>query len=363
MPALIMSQLESVSAILGEYMLKGWTLTDLHCADCKTTPLMREPHAIAERENRERVQFCALCDGRPEARSIATVPPTVTATNQTASVSMLGKIQPESIEKPENIGTDPAGSISALLLKGYSLLADNCPNATCRGIPLVGYPKRPDGTKDGRWMCVSCGGRWVDEKNIPSNWKVPDIASTSTSTARLEFAAAGESPRSKRRRELYGLTVTGSDSQHGKKGKGEVDIGQFETKARESESELVGKNVSCDDVIEGGEGQGGPEQITNFASGREPANEKRATILPIPHPVSCPIPPSSTSRVYTSLDNSAFSLSKTLSSLSSSLEQLTSNTGKENEGKWFVDIKLHTEAMKDVLGVLSQVERARRVGW
>ena len=194
-------------------MLRGWALTDLSCATCSVTPLMREPPAIAEREGRPPIQFCALCDGKPDnaplltptlpappAQPLAT--PTETAFNMPTISSPFGPIP--AVPSSPIISTDTsradtaASSISALLLQGYALLGDNCPNPSCRGIPLMGYPKKKDGTKDGRRMCVSCGGAWVDEADI-GDLKVVPPQQSSTSSAQ----APPDSPRDRARRELY----------------------------------------------------------------------------------------------------------------------------------------------------------------
>ena len=193
---------------LGEYMLKGWTLTDLHCEDCHTTPLMREPAASASAANRDRIQFCASCDGSPAGRSNpAPAQPQVQA--QQASSSKV---------------EDPSQSISTLLLQGYSLLGDNCPNSSCRGIPLVGYPKKKDGSKDGRKMCVSCGGRWVDGNDLSGMTLVPP---SSTSGVSGGMFGGGESPRSKARREMYGLGASVPVAKESVKGK-EPAVAQVE---------------------------------------------------------------------------------------------------------------------------------------
>jgi hypothetical protein len=173
-------------------MLKGWTLTDLHCDTCHTTPLMREPAGSASAANRPRIQFCASCDGSPAGRS---VPPT-------QPIPVQAQSQGES-SKPT---ADPSQSISTLLLQGYCLLGDNCPNTSCRGIPLVGYPKKKDGSKDGRKMCVSCGGRWVDGNDLGG--MTLHSGPSSGKEASGGMFGGGESPRSKARREMYGLSGT-----------------------------------------------------------------------------------------------------------------------------------------------------------
>ncbi|WVQ74788.1 hypothetical protein IAR50_004394 [Cryptococcus sp. DSM 104548] len=337
MPAPSVSALEATSAILGEYMLKGWTLTDLHCSSCKTTPLMREPAAIALRENRERVQFCAGCDGRPEGRvRVPSVPgpPVSSSDPESFEARMLSAAHADNLDEKEQQfhprpaaptqssesepKDDPAASISQLLLQGYSLLADTCPNASCRGIPLAGYPKRKDGSKDGRKVCVSCGMGWVEEKSVDEGW----VLKGDKNEQREDSGA--ESPRSKKRRELYGL----GDVKGKKKA---VDVGEFERKARESESELVSK-------AEEQELEGAVAESSNLS--QQPL-------------------------LAQSLTQTFSALSTTLSHLSSSLSSLTQPerlAEGEKSGKLFVDIKLHTEALKDVLGVLGEVEKARK-GW
>lgn len=231
-------------------MLRGYTLTDLSCDSCGVTPLMREPASAASREDRSPIQFCALCDGRPEnatpgaststtneivldqnAGSHTVTHEPLTATSSAHSTSRAGPSITDDIPPyispydstpssgPSTSQADKAaGSISSLLLQGYSLLGDNCPNPICRGIPLVGYPKKKDGTKDGRRMCVSCGGAWVDQADLEGMNIVPPTSAagrTGRSASRIidvprqggaeppEVGGVLESPRSKARRELY----------------------------------------------------------------------------------------------------------------------------------------------------------------
>ncbi|KAK8854927.1 hypothetical protein IAR55_003666 [Kwoniella newhampshirensis] len=356
MPAPAMSQLDQTSAILGEYMLKGWTLTDLHCSDCRSTPLMREPAAIAQREGRERIQFCALCDGRPEgqtqSQTEASLPPAIhqsTPSSSTFTSTSLPSTAPRDSHllsqqaQHRKQSDDTVSSISNLLLKGYALLGENCPNPTCRGIPLVGYPRRPDGSKDGRKMCVSCDGRWVAESAIESGGM--KIVSSSDES--------GMSPRSKRRRELYGLVVE-------EKGKGKekvVETKDFEKKAKESEEKLVGQTKSVEREVEDGDFE--EDNVETPAT--KNTSQKRITTHTAPD---------TESPLGLALSHTTSSLSTTLHNLSASLERYAAHPptgrglrGEDDSGKWFVDLKLHTEAIKDVLGVIGQVEQARRLGY
>lgn len=197
-------------------MLKGWTLTDLHCDVCNTTPLMREPSALAANEGRVPIQFCALCDGGPtpsrgqSSRPISSAP-TVEATS--SSVRSTGERPGSGSRSTGGSSADEAASsISQLLLQGYSLLGSNCPLDSCRGIPLVGYPRKKDGSRDGRRMCVGCGGRWVDEGDLKGMTLVQEQSPPGPQSTSLEAQRGGaakrqeevaESPRSRKRRELY----------------------------------------------------------------------------------------------------------------------------------------------------------------
>lgn len=200
-------------------MLKGWTLTDLHCDQCRSTPLMREPAAQANAAGRAPIQFCAGCDGRPDDHA------------QPAHQDPPAVLTPESPSTPPAhhaaaARADPdaaADAISELMLKGYSLLGTNCPDPACAGIPLVGYPKR-GGEPDGRRLCVSCGTRYVDEKDVEAAGLRPQHAHQqqqpqqaqpqaqapppgllfgSAAPAPSSADAGGESPRSRMRREMY----------------------------------------------------------------------------------------------------------------------------------------------------------------
>jgi hypothetical protein len=171
-------------------MLKGWTLTDLVCPTCQITPLMREPAAQAREAGRseaERIEFCGRCDGGPgrssRSGSVATVPiqqqrpsfsiPNGFIPNGTDSPSSPSQLETStrlpsiSLPPPQSTSitqSDRASSlISSLLLRGYALLSETCPNPSCRGIPLVGHPRKrepgyPPEVGQEKRECVICGG-------------------------------------------------------------------------------------------------------------------------------------------------------------------------------------------------------------
>ncbi|WWC90872.1 uncharacterized protein L201_005809 [Kwoniella dendrophila CBS 6074] len=421
MPAPVMSQLENTSAILGEYMLKGWTLTDLHCGKCKVTPLMREPNAIAERENRDRIQFCALCDGRPEGRIGSssrnihnqTQPQLTTTTTQshdpiqdedemksiTDDIEIPEKYLNDDDNDIKNESDEITESISELLLKGYSLLNENCPNSLCKGIPLIGYPKLKNKQtglfeKSFKKLCVSCNSRFIDESQLQNQQSGMSIinnnnkpsSSTSTSTSKKhdnEDVTEAESPRTKARNQLYGLDPSGNNKSKGKgKAKVTIDPKEFENKAKESMKSLQekqnGKGNSGNDIdndmdVDVEDYENDPTKEAKLEKG----NISKSSIFAKPlsfQPDNRPIPPSSESSLGKALTSTSESLSMTLQNLSSSLERyssrgptpksrLGSQQQEEDNGRWFVDLKLHTEAIKDVLSVIDQVERAKRIGY
>jgi hypothetical protein len=67
--------------------------------------------------------------------------------------------------------------------------------------------------------------------------------------------------------------------------------------------------------------------------------------------------------LVTALNRTDNSLAHTLDKLASSLDRHADRgvggSGNTDDGRYFVDIKLHTEAIKDVLGVLTQLKSIR----
>ncbi|CAE6419522.1 unnamed protein product [Rhizoctonia solani] len=52
------------------------------------------------------------------------------------------------------------------MLKGWAMLADECPNDNCWAIPLVRFPRaRPGAEPDPRKECVICGTVYVNDEN------------------------------------------------------------------------------------------------------------------------------------------------------------------------------------------------------
>ncbi|KAF5393915.1 hypothetical protein D9757_000103 [Collybiopsis confluens] len=149
-----MSTITDVSNVLGEYMLKGWILTDESCPNQNcNVPLMRSPD--------RQLCFCANCDGGPSSqRSSDSSTPSTSHTHSISrsstpatEMSSLDSFQlppetPESRRRREQ--SDQASTeIGKRLLKGWALLGDECWNESCFAVPLVRAPKTA-GSKDPR---------------------------------------------------------------------------------------------------------------------------------------------------------------------------------------------------------------------
>lgn len=147
-----------------------------------------------------------------------------------------------------------------------------------------------------------------------------------SSTKELDSAAHGsrltqpESPRSKRRRELY-ETGEAINSMR--------NVGDQPTLSRLSE-------------VEGEE----LEALARESSVTQPINDTVSPTAP-------------SASIASALNATTSSLALTLDRLAGSLASHSSGTDREGEARYFVDVKLHTEAMRDVLEVMERVRRVR----
>lgn len=162
-----------LSAIRAHFFAQ--VLTDNVCSKCGKVPLMRSPSGPI-------LYFCANCDGSPSRASqhgpqpsqsaasshrTATIPsprsgssydssshgasrPSTPPTELYSQLSFDAEDTEEILRRREQ--SDHASTeIGKLLLKGWTMLADECPNSQCYGIPLVRPPK---GDKDPRKVCL-----------------------------------------------------------------------------------------------------------------------------------------------------------------------------------------------------------------
>ncbi|KAJ6614327.1 hypothetical protein B0H10DRAFT_2045728 [Mycena sp. CBHHK59/15] len=171
--------MSDVSGILGQYMLKGWVLTDRTCSTVGcSVPLMRSPTGKTPV-----VHFCASCDGSPDIRpplqmpdssasisssshiSRSSTPPTEISSALSSPVFAPPAETEESRRRREQsdaarLSHWPTASQGEQF--GWAMLADECPNTRCFGVPLVRPPKA-GGEKDPRKECVICGTVYVTE--------------------------------------------------------------------------------------------------------------------------------------------------------------------------------------------------------
>ncbi|KAI0637777.1 hypothetical protein C8Q77DRAFT_1214790 [Trametes polyzona] len=189
-------------------MLKGWILTDVICAKCGRVPMMRSPSAAAIS-----TQFCVNCDPAPGSSAAAsghtparpTRAPKASVLPDTSSVSTISYStrMSRSSTPPTDISSAPdspvlapimdtaellrrrqqsdtaSAEIGKRMLRGWAMLADECPNPNCYGIPLVRPPK-VQATIDPRKECVICGIVYVDEKDILGQDRLVPMQSSSS---------------------------------------------------------------------------------------------------------------------------------------------------------------------------------------
>jgi len=189
-------------------MLKGWVLTDDSCqkAGCRI-PLMRSPSGRTPM-----IYYCASCDENQISRLgniTATIPPEQAQTQPSPSVSSSSRHSRSTTPLTEFSSTlssptfappmetaeslwrrqqsDTASSeIAKRLLKGWAMLAEECQNMRCFGVPLV-RPPNARGGKDPRKECVICGTVYVSETDsngwerlVPVNLSIPEQVQTDT---------------------------------------------------------------------------------------------------------------------------------------------------------------------------------------
>ncbi|KAM5532429.1 hypothetical protein V8D89_013923 [Ganoderma adspersum] len=190
-----MATVIDIPGSVGEYMLKGWILTDRICTKCSRVPLMRSPaSAVVE------THFCVHCDSAPTSESTTgasssrpwrkpsvsqatsfqdvhstsstsissgmsrTSTPPTECSNAPSSPTFAPIMDPTELLRRRQQSDTASTEIGKRMLKGWAMLADECPGPDCYGIPLVRPPK-VGGSIDPRKECVICGVVYVDEKD------------------------------------------------------------------------------------------------------------------------------------------------------------------------------------------------------
>ncbi|KAF9006460.1 hypothetical protein BDQ17DRAFT_284785 [Cyathus striatus] len=202
-----MSSITDISSALGEYMLRGWVLTDHSCpnAGC-AIPMLRSPNGKSPV-----VEFCVNCNKTPEntqdtpnqhtARiayatsnsSLSQISRTSTPPTEVSDAMSLPDFPPppetEHSRRRREQSDRASSEIGKRLLKGWAMLADECPNLDCYGVPLVRRPKA-GGEKDPRKECVICESIYLTEVDwagreqlIPESLQIPRAIPENTTSA------------------------------------------------------------------------------------------------------------------------------------------------------------------------------------
>ncbi|KAF8138569.1 hypothetical protein EV363DRAFT_1314280 [Boletus edulis] len=190
-----MSRVVDVSTKLGEYMLKGWVLTDSLCpaSPCRGVPLLRSPDG-----QQPIIRYCANCDGPPktqssrsdgmESQSSSTVPstspcsrpstPPTDISSTLSSPTFAPPVETEDTIRRRQQSDQASTEIGKRLLKGWAMLAEECPSIRCYGVPLVRPPKTGI-DKEPRKECVICGTIYITEDSEEWQRLVPVFAAAS----------------------------------------------------------------------------------------------------------------------------------------------------------------------------------------
>ncbi|KAG0709545.1 hypothetical protein DFH29DRAFT_884650 [Suillus ampliporus] len=202
------SSIVDVSSKLGEYMIKGWVLTDTTCPSpaCRGIPLMRSP-----KNGLPVIHYCANCNGPQqstgsstqfnssstdsssahESNSRPSTPPTEIS-SALSSPTFAPPIDTEETIRRRQQSDQASAEIGKRLLKGWAMLGDECPNIRCYGVPLVRPPKVGE-EKDPRKECVICGTVYITD--VSEGWQrlvpaPPAIGAGSSSGANNYMSSA-----------------------------------------------------------------------------------------------------------------------------------------------------------------------------
>jgi len=162
-----MSRVLDVPKGMSEYLLKGWNLTNENCPNC-SMPMMRSPP-----HSGDNMLVCVNCkepergpEDSNEMLSVSTASDPFSGGMSTPPTDVTPPPSPPFVLPPPSeemirrrVQSDRASQeIGSRMLRGWTMLADECVNPTCYGIPLVRSPGS-NPIKE----CVVCGNRYVPE--------------------------------------------------------------------------------------------------------------------------------------------------------------------------------------------------------
>ncbi|KAG9034692.1 hypothetical protein FRB95_012877 [Tulasnella sp. JGI-2019a] len=168
-----MASLEDASNALGKYLLKGWTMMNDACPVCHT-PMMRSPDrtqliCVLNHPQESRAGTAGESSGS-KASSNSTIsiggstsrpstPPTPLSDSHDSDNFVMPPPSEETLRRRQQ--SDLASQrIGAKMLQGYAMLAEECLNPDCIGVPLIRPPK--PGSKDPHKECVICNNVYVE---------------------------------------------------------------------------------------------------------------------------------------------------------------------------------------------------------
>jgi len=201
-----MSRVINVSNDLGKRLLEGWTPSDRTCPaeTCRGIPLLSSPAGCLPV-----TWFCPSCEGdgsvrdpsqsemqRPSSPSLSSsthysrhsTPPTEESHDLSSPTFALPEETEESIRRRQQSDFASA-EIGNRLLKGWAMLADECPGSSCYGIPLVRPPKSGR-NKNPPKECVVCGTVYVTDTERKTQGLDPLALGALSETRREEVATS-----------------------------------------------------------------------------------------------------------------------------------------------------------------------------
>ncbi|PVF93372.1 hypothetical protein CPB86DRAFT_877217 [Serendipita vermifera] len=164
-----MSIITNVSKSMSEYLLAGWALTNDPCPNC-SMPRMRSPAYLGE----DTKLVCLNCDPPPTGGSKPLKDSTDRLSVSSVSDGLTGRSTPPTDLSPpvspplmlpppsqetlrRRAQSDQASQeIADRMLRGWTMLADECPNPSCYGIPLVRAPGETSAKE-----CVVCHNKYL----------------------------------------------------------------------------------------------------------------------------------------------------------------------------------------------------------
>lgn len=263
-----MERMNRVSALLGQRMLSGWTLTGVNCAEEECAcPLVRSRDGKLECVSCNK-QYSQTDDGelrevpKPATSNNSQQPVVTESVKPSAAKFLDGSIKSDMPAKVVGSTKKNVPNVSSILgekmLAGYTLLAQSCPNETCT-CPLIRY-------RNGPMQCVQCGATVLTETEAKeAELKMAETEENEkkveTSEASIETQAQPKFNDSRLTNQepltsaVYDPITSKTDTS--------VPSNNFQTAANRTRSVLIDKLEKCSSILDSQEI--GVERITAIA--------------------------------------------------------------------------------------------------